>query len=130
MRYVAVLLALVLLAFQPPPALVTVTECLRQSGFRRAVRETPITTLKGAEAWGDGLGERVLMDGINVGMEYFDDEDGARRMVSFHVYAGDVFVFVYKHPDDPARRRPGEAAGVWHGDCLLRITGSQLGEQP
>lgn len=122
----AALIAFLLLLFQPAP--VTVRDCLLANGYSRAVLETPVTMLAGVGAWPGGLGERVLAEGVNVGYDYLDDSDGARRMVSFHVYGGAVFVFMYKHPDDPDRRRPGEPAGTWHSDCFLRITG--LGGQP
>jgi hypothetical protein len=115
----AVIVALLLLALQP--AQTTVADCLTRSGYSASVPVTPVTTLAGTDAWADGYGELVLTDGALIGLTYLDDDAGARRMLSFHVYAGDVFVFVYKHPDDPGRRLPGEAAGTWHGDCLLRI---------
>ena len=113
--------AFVLLAFQPAPARTTVADCLLRSGYSRGVPDTPITALEGVEAWGGGNGERVLRDGASIGMAFLDDSDGARRTVSFYAYGGNVYVFVFKHPDDPARRLPGEAAGVVHGDCLVRI---------
>lgn len=125
MKYIvllAVLLfALVLLVSQPVPALITVTDCLLQSGYSHAVPETPVTTLAGLNAWVDGLGEQVLTEGISVGFEFLDDSDGARRTVNFYAYEKDIYVFVYKHPADPLKRLPGEASSVWHGDCLLKI---------
>lgn len=116
------MLALIIsvLLLQPAPP-VTVADCLLRSGYSVSVPETPVTTLAGVDAWAGGFGELVLSDGAVIGLTFLDDDAGARRMVSFHVYAGGVYVFVYKHPDDPGRRLPGEAAGVWHGDCLLRI---------
>jgi hypothetical protein len=116
----SILLAFVLLAFQPAP--ITVADCLLQSGYSRAVPQTPITTLAGVDGWANGNGERVLTDGASIGLEFLDDSDGARRMVSFYAYSGAIYVFVFKHPDDPRRRLPGEDRSVWHGDCLLRVT--------
>jgi len=113
--------AFALLAFQPASG--TVADCLLQSGYSRAVPDTPVTALAGVPAWANGNGEQVLRWGMSIGMNFLDDSDGARRMVSFYVYGGDVYAFVFKHPDDPTRRLPGEAPGVWHGDCLLRVTG-------
>jgi hypothetical protein len=115
----SILLAFVLLAFQPAP--ITVADCLLQSGYSRAVPDTPITTLQGVDGWANGNGERVLQDGVSIGFEFLDDSDGARRMVSFYAYGGAIYVFVFKHPDDPGRRLPGEDRSVWHGDCLLRV---------
>ena len=114
----AVLFAFVLLTFQP--AQTTVRDCLLQSGYSLSVPETPVTTLTGVDAWVTE-GELVLVQGENIGWSYFDDSAGSRRMVSFHVYDNNVYVFVYKHPDDPGRRLPGEARDVWHGDCFLRL---------
>jgi hypothetical protein len=115
------LLALVLLAFQPAP--ITISDCLLQGGYSRAVPQTPITTLAGVDGWANGNGERVLQDGASIGFEFLDDSDGARRMVSFYAYAGAIYAFVYVHPDDPGRRLPGDPPDTWHGSCLLRITG-------
>ena len=117
----AIIVTFVLLAFQPVP--ITVRDCLLRSGYSSGVPETPITSLAGVDAWAGGFGELVLRDGARIGTAYLDDSDGARRMLSFHVYAGAVFVFVYKHPDDPGRRLPGDPPGTWHGDCLLRVAG-------
>jgi hypothetical protein len=117
----AALLAFVLLAFQP--ASITVADCLLQSGYSRAVPQTPITTLQGMDAWAGGNGERVLQDGASIGFEFLDDSDGTARMIGFYAYDGAIYAFVYVHPDDPARRLPGEDHSVWHGQCLLRITG-------
>lgn len=114
--------AFVLLAVQTAPV-VTVRDCLLRSGYSRSIPATPVTLLAGVEAWGGGVGERVLREGANVGMAYLEDGDGATRMVGFHVWQGNVYLFVYKHPSDPARRLLGEPRGVYHGDCLLRITG-------
>lgn len=116
-----VALAWAVLAFQPAPPLVTVADCLLRSGYSRGVPATPVTALAGVDAWAAG-GERVLIDGARVGTAYLADADGATRMASFYVYGGAVYVFVFKHPDDPARRSPGEPAEVWHGDCLLRLS--------
>lgn len=113
--------AFVLLAFQPAPARMTVADCLLRSGYSRGVPDTPITALEGVEAWGGGHGERVLREGASIGMAFLDDSDGARRTVGFYAYGGDVYAFVYKALNDPARRLPGEPAGVWHGDCLIRV---------
>lgn len=107
--------------FQSAPELTTVTECLLVSGFSTGVAQTPVTTLAGVDAWRES-GEKILSEGVNVGFEYFDDEAGARRMVSFHVWEGKVYVFVYKHREDPGRINPGEPLGTWHGDCLLQLT--------
>ena len=115
-------IALALSAFQPAPVTVTVADCLLRSGYSRAVPETPVTTLAGVEAWANG-GERVLIEGEQVGAAYPRDSDGTRRMVWFYVYAGQMYAFIFMHPDDPARRLPGEPAGVWHGECFLRVTG-------
>lgn len=115
----AVIVAFILLLFQPMP--MTVEQCLLRTGYSRAVPASEVTALRGYDAWAGGLGELVLSNGARIGTVYLDDSDGARRMVSFHVYAGGVYAFVYKHPDDPNKRLPGEPAGVWHGDCLLRI---------
>jgi len=105
------------------PAQMSVRDCLLQTGYSSGVPDTPVTTLVGADACGGGFGELALRDGQRVGTVYLDDSDGARRMISFHVYAGAVFVFVYKHPDDAARRLPHEPAETWHGDCFLRVGG-------
>lgn len=118
---IAFLLSLALLVFQPAP--VTIAECLLADGYSRGVPDTPITTLAGVEAWGGGLGERVLSEGAQIGMAFVADSDERTRMVEFYAYNGSVFVFVYMHPDNPLRRLPGEPAGVWHGSCLLRIKG-------
>lgn len=114
----ALILGILLLLVQPMP--MTVEQCLLRSGYSRAVPASEVTALRGYDAWA-GQGETILQNAQQVGIVYLDDADGARRMVSFHVYAGGVYAFVYKHPDDPNRRLPGEPAGVWHGDCLLRI---------
>lgn len=106
------------LMFQPVST--TIAECLLSSGFSSAVTETPVTLLTGVDAW-VAEGEQVLVEGENIGWSYFDDSAGARRMVSFHVWGGNVYAFVYKHPDDPGRRLPGDTAGTWHGDCFLRL---------
>lgn len=116
-----VLFAFALLAFQPAPARMTVADCLLRSGYSRAVPDTPITALEGVEAWGGGNGERVLREGESIGMAFLDDNDGARRTVGFYAYGGNVYVFVFKALNDPARRLPGEPAGVVHGDCLIRV---------
>jgi hypothetical protein len=113
--------AFALLAFQPAPARMTVADCLLRSGYSRGVPDTPITALEGVEAWGGGNGERVLREGESIGMAFLDDSDGARRTVSFYAYGGNVYVFVFKALNDPARRLPGEPAGVVHGDCLIRV---------
>ena len=118
------LFAFALLAFQPAPARMTVADCLLASGYSRAVPDTPITALEGVEAWGGGNGERVLREGESIGMAFLDDNDGARRRVWFYAYGGSVHAFVFKAPNDPARRLPGEAEEVQHGDCLLRLTGN------
>jgi len=117
-------IAFVLLAFQPAPARMTVADCLLQSGYSRGVPDTPITSLAGVEAWGGGNGERVLRDGAQVGSASLYDTDGARRRVWFYAYRSSMFAFVFKAPSDPARRLPGEAEEVVHGDCLLRLTGN------
>ena len=122
MRLLILAAALVLLAFQPAPEPVTVADCLLRSGYSRAVPDTPVTALTGVDAWGGGMGERVLSEGEEVGYVFMEDSDGAPRMVAFYVYAGNVFVFVFKAEDDPGRRLPGEPDGTWHGDCLLRVT--------
>lgn len=111
-------LALSLLAFQP--ASFTIADCLLASGYSRAVPNTPITQLAGVDAW-DTDGERVLTQGEQIGWASVYDADGARRMIAFYAYAGDVYWFVFKHEDDPGRRLPGEADSVWHGDCLGRV---------
>ena len=116
--------AFVLLAFQPAPARMTVADCLLRSGYSRDVPDTPITALEGVEAWGGGNGERVLIDGELAGSASLYDTDGARRRVWFYAYGGSVHAFVFKAPNDPARRLPGEAEEVQHGDCLLRLTGN------
>ena len=116
--------AFVLLAFQPAPAPMTIADCLLQSGYSRGVPDTPVTTLAGVPAWGGGNGERVLRDGAQVGSASLYDTDGARRRVWFYAYGGSVHAFVFMHPSDPARRLPGEAEEVVHGDCLLRLTGN------
>ena len=116
--------AFALLAFQPAPARMTVADCLLRSGYSRGVPDTPITALEGVEAWGGGNGERVLREGESIGMAFLDDSDGARRTVGFYAYGGNVYAFVYKALNDPARRLPGEAAGVVHGDCLIRVVGT------
>lgn len=126
MRLLIFALAFALLAFQPAPEPVTVTDCLLRSGYSRAVPQTQVTTLAGTDAWAGGMGERVLGEGVNVGFEFLDDSDGARRMVSFHVFDGGVFVFVYKHADDPARRLPGDPPGTYHGDCLIKIVSPNI----
>lgn len=115
--------AFVMLAFQPAPAPMTVADCLLASEFSRGVPDTPVTTLVGVPAWAGGNGERVLTDGEQVGSASLYDSDGARRRVWFYAYGGSVFAFVFKHPNDPARRLPGEAEEVQHGDCLLRLSG-------
>jgi hypothetical protein len=115
------LLALFLLSFQPAP--ITITDCLLQSGYSRAVPQTPITTLAGVDGWANGNGERVLTEGARVGFVMLDDSDGTARMIGFYAYTGAVYAFVYKHPDDPGRRLPGDPPETWHGQCLLRITG-------
>jgi hypothetical protein len=117
----SILLAFFALTFQP--ASITVADCLLQGGYSRAVPETPITTLQGVDGWANSNGERVLQDGASIGLEFLDDSDGAARMIGFYAYAGAIYAFVYVHPDDPARRLPGEDRSVWHGQCLLRITG-------
>lgn len=121
MRLLVIAVAFVLLAFQPAPAPITVADCLLQSGYSRAVPATPVTELAGVNAWVGGLGERVLIYGRMVGMEYIEDSDGATRMVSFHVWAGSVYAFVYMAENDPHRRLPGDPDGTWHGDCLIRL---------
>ncbi|GIL09279.1 MAG: hypothetical protein BroJett033_7900 [Chloroflexota bacterium] len=121
MSALAWLIALVVAAAQHG-APVTVGDCLLRSGYSATVPATPVTALVGVDAWWDA-GERVLRDGALVGLVTVADGDGTRRMLSFHAYAGGVYVFVYKHPDDPGRRLPGEDASVWHGDCLLRVVG-------
>lgn len=127
MRWLIVALAFALLAFQSPPAPVTVESCLLRSGYSRAVPVTALTQLAGVEAWAGGEGETVLREGVTVGHAFIEDSYGRTRMVSFHVFAGNVFAFVYVHPDDPRRRLPGEPAGVWHGDCLIRVTRTGVG---
>ena len=122
-RAVLFALAFVLLTAQPAPAQTTIADCLTRSGYSQAVPDTPLTRLSGVDAWAGGHGERVLRDGEPVGTAYLDDSDGARRMVRFYVYDGAVYALVYKHPADPARRLPGEAAGVYHADCLIRVGG-------
>ena len=117
----AIVIAFVLLAFQPAP--VTIADCLTRTGYSSGVPVTPVTTLAGTDAWANGYGELVLNDGAVIGLTFLDDNAGARRMLSFYAYAGGVFVFVYKHPDDPGVRLPGDPPGTWHGDCLLRIGG-------
>lgn len=116
-----VLFAFALLAFQPAPARMTVADCLLRSGYSLGVPDTPITSLAGVEAWGGGNGERVLIDGELAGSASLYDTDGARRRVWFYAYGGSVYAFVFKALNDPARRLPGEAAGVVHGDCLIRV---------
>jgi hypothetical protein len=116
---VAAVFALFLLAFQPMP--VSVRDCLLQSGYSRAVPDTPVTTLAGVDAWAtDGVA--ALTEGERIGFVVLDDSGGARRMIGFYAYAGNVYAFVYKHPDDPGRRLPGDPDGTWHGDCFLLIT--------
>lgn len=115
------LFTFVLLAFQPAPARMTVADCLLQSGYSRDVPDTPVTTLAGVPAWAGGNGERVLRDGELVGSASLYDTDGARRRVWFYAYGGSVHAFVFKALNDPARRLPGEPAGVVHGDCLIRV---------
>jgi hypothetical protein len=111
--------ALALLTFQP--ATVSVRDCLLSSGYSRAVPETPITTLAGVDAWAtDGVA--ALTEGESIGFVVLDDSDGARRMIGFYAYAGNVYAFVYKHLDDPGRRLPGDPDGTWHGDCFFLIT--------
>jgi hypothetical protein len=117
----ALLIALFTLAFQP--AQITIADCLLQSGYSRAVPQTPITTLAGVDGWANGNGERVLIEGARVGFVMLDDSDGAQRMIGFYAYAGAVYAFVYKHPDDPGRRLPGDPPDTWHGSCLIRVTG-------
>jgi hypothetical protein len=116
-----ILFAFFALAFQPVP--ITITDCLLQSGYSRAVPQTPITTLAGVDGWANGNGERVLTEGARVGFVMLDDSAGAQRMIGFYAYAGSVYAFVYKHPDDPGRRLPGDPPDTWHGSCLLRVTG-------
>jgi hypothetical protein len=116
---VTVLIAFFVLAFQP--AQTSITDCLLQGGYSRAVPQTPITTLAGVDGWANGNGERVLQDGAAIGLEFLDDSEGTARMIGFYAYSGAIYAFVFKHPDDPGRRLPGEDRSVWHGQCLLRL---------
>lgn len=118
----AALIAFLLLAVQP--AQTTIGACMLIGGYSRAVPDTPITTLAGTDAWATD-GEAALINGETVGWAYLDDTDGARRMVSFHAYAGNLYAFVYVHPDSPARRYPGDPPGTWHGACMLEIRSGQ-----
>ncbi len=114
----AVIIALITLLAQPAPP-TTVAACLLVSGYSAGVPATPITELAGVNAW--PAGTAALTDGAPIGTTLVADSAGTRRMVGFYAYAGGVYVFVYKHPDDPARALPGEPPGTWHGDCLLRV---------
>lgn len=121
MNLASLALPVLLLAFQLAPVPITVESCLLRDGYSRAVPDTPITALEGVEAWAGGVGERVLREGASIGTAFVEDSDGTTRMVSFYVYAGSVYLFVFMHPDNPLRRLPGEPAGVWHGSCMLRV---------
>lgn len=107
----AVIVAFLLLAFQPAPA--TVADCLLRSGYSVTVTPSEVTALYGAPAdeWPD-----VLASGLVIGTAYVDTDTGT-RWVRFYAWRGGVYAFVAKHADDPARG----AGDVWHGDCLLRL---------
>lgn len=110
----ALIVAFALLALQPMP--MTVDDCLRMGGYPGAP-DSAVAQVRGTPApeW-----EQVLQAGAVVGVTYIAT-DSARRLIVFYVYAGSVYVFVGKHPDDPGVRLPGEARSVVHGQCLLRV---------
>jgi hypothetical protein len=115
------LIAFFALVFQP--ATITITDCLLQGGYSRAVPQTPITTLAGVDGWVNGNGERVLTEGAFIGFTRIEDSDGAERLLGWYAYSGAIYVFVFKDERDPGRRLPGDPDGTWHGDCLLRVEG-------
>lgn len=99
----------------------TVGECLLRSGYSHAVQSHPhLTNLSGAGAWGQA-DQDALRYGDFLGSEYVLTDTG-RRKVDLIAYAGALYVFVYKHPDDPAAFEPMPGGGTaWHGDCMLRL---------
>lgn len=119
MHRLALMFALVLM-FTPDTSM-SVADCLLQSGYSNVVQSHPhYTQLRGVQAW-EEIDQDALRYGEGLGSHYVQTDTGKRK-TSMVTYAGALYVFVYKHPDDPlayTRTRPGVLD--WHGDCMLRL---------
>ena len=66
-------------------------------------------------------GQDAMRVGDVIGTLYIET-DGDRRKLHFIAYAGEVYVFVYKHQQDPgALERMTNGVTAWHGACLIRL---------
>lgn len=99
----------------------TVADCLLKSGYSTQVTArgfgARLAQMPGVNAWDGGATLRAseFLGTVDIAT------DTGPRMVRFGELNGELYAFVYKHPDDPGRRLPGEHPGVWHGDCFLRL---------
>jgi hypothetical protein len=111
----AVVLALVLMAFQPTP--MTIEDCLLRSGYSHTVEPTPLTGVIGVPApeW-----ETVLSEGDVVGYSFAGTDTG-NRVIILYAWNTRLYVFVGKSNHDPNIRLPGEPSSTVHGDCLLKV---------
>lgn len=117
----ALILALASLLLLVQPEQMTVSDCLLKSGFSTIVQSHPhYTLLEGENTWTEA-DKDALRYGDSLGSEYVITDTG-RRKTSLIAYAGSLYVFVYKHPDDPlAYERMPSGILAWHGDCMLRL---------
>src|SRR5690554_3142085 len=110
-----------LLLFQPPAPRLTVADCLLRSEHTNTLYSHPhVANLSGENGW-DEVGQDAMRVGDVLGTLYIET-DGDRRKLHFIAYAGEVYVFVYKHKSDPgAMERMANGVIAWHGACLIRL---------
>lgn len=99
----------------------TIAQCLLWNGQSHQVLNRPaFVALAGVSAWPEP-GQTALRQGEMVANVTVDTDTGLRR-VSLILWAGDLFAFVYQHPDAPgARERLPDGSMAWHGSCMLKL---------
>lgn len=99
----------------------TIESCLLASGFSgRVLDRHEFVSLVGSDAWPDPR-KSALKEGEWLGNVYIQTDTGERK-AALILYTGKLFVFVYKHPDDPTafEVQPDQSL-AWHGDCMLQL---------
>lgn len=99
-------------------AVMTVAECITESGYTSDVYSEIAYQIAGVDAWTDDA--PALAYGETVGVLRIATDTGDRRVL-FIRYEGDEYVFVYRDRAEPGAVEITSYGEAWHGSCLLRV---------